>query len=170
MFSQGSHVATVTPENSELANFSWYQQLMDKFKECYTQAEEDKDSITKCSEAEAFDKEFTRFRRDLLKHIICEPAYAIMSPDHLETAVQYFDRVVMNNVPNGKRERGLCVVDAFKTFADPSAADYERKVVMARQVGWCAELFQAFGLMIDDIQDSSTVRSSGAVSHAGICK
>ena len=59
------------------------------------------------------------------------------------------------NVPFGKKNRGMAVVETFLQLVnDPSDED----LVPVRVVGWCIEWLQAFFLVADDVMDHSVTR------------
>ncbi|XP_072748540.1 uncharacterized protein Ndufv3 [Anoplolepis gracilipes] len=66
-------------------------------------------------------------------------------------------KVLQYNVPGGKKNRGLTLVYAYKLIA-PSDQLTEDNIRLARILAWCVELFQAFMLLIDDIEDRSLYR------------
>lgn len=78
---------------------------------------------------------------------------------HLEIpdATKWMAKVLQYNVPNGKKNRGLAVVYAYRKLAAPEDLT-ENNLRKARILGWCAELFQAHFLVEDDIMDHSTTR------------
>lgn len=61
------------------------------------------------------------------------------------------------NVPHGKLNRGMAVVDvvrAMNTSGEPTAEEIHD----ARVLGWCIEFLQAYFLVADDIMDNSITR------------
>lgn len=70
-------------------------------------------------------------------------------------AAQWFRDVLEYNVPHGKKNRGMFVVMAYKFLVkDP----HDDELKMARILGWCIELLQAFFLVADDVMDDSYTR------------
>ncbi|KAI8871155.1 farnesyl pyrophosphate synthase [Ramicandelaber brevisporus] len=65
--------------------------------------------------------------------------------------------VLEYNVPHGKMNRGLSVIDAFRVLSGKSELD-EKEYFRAATLGWCIELLQAMFLVSDDIMDSSLTR------------
>ncbi|KAF8645905.1 hypothetical protein AX16_007491 [Volvariella volvacea WC 439] len=67
----------------------------------------------------------------------------------------YFNNLEYN-VPGGKLNRGMSVVDTVEILKGRALTDdeYHRSAVL----GWCIELLQAFFLVSDDIMDSSITR------------
>ncbi|XP_048507878.1 farnesyl pyrophosphate synthase isoform X1 [Athalia rosae] len=72
-------------------------------------------------------------------------------------ATKWIAKVLQYNVPNGKKNRGLALVYAFQKLAPPEKLN-EDNIRLARILGWCVELYQAFFLVEDDIMDGSTNR------------
>eukprot|EP00126_Sphaerothecum_destruens_P004662 Sdes_comp18307_c0_seq1m8017 len=71
-------------------------------------------------------------------------------------AVEWFRRSLDASVPGGKMNRGLSVLDTFKTLKNQELTVEEEKKAMV--LGWCVEWLQAFFLIADDIMDSSITR------------
>ena len=64
-------------------------------------------------------------------------------------------RLMDYNVPKGKLNRGLTVIEAARAIKGSlDADDYRRAAVL----GWCVEWLQAFFLIADDIMDASETR------------
>ncbi|KNC46661.1 farnesyl diphosphate synthase [Thecamonas trahens ATCC 50062] len=69
---------------------------------------------------------------------------------------EYLDYMAQYNVPGGKLNRGMAVVD---TVAGVKGAPLERaEYFKAAALGWCVEFMQAFLLVADDIMDNSLTR------------
>ncbi|CAL7940886.1 unnamed protein product [Xylocopa violacea] len=66
-------------------------------------------------------------------------------------------KVLQYNVPGGSAKRALSVVYTYKTLY-PYDELPEEDLYLARILGWCTELLQAFFLVTDDIQDQSKMR------------
>jgi farnesyl diphosphate synthase len=69
----------------------------------------------------------------------------------------YIDRSVAYNVPHGKLNRGLAVLECYRAFCgggEVPAGD----ALLANVLGWCVEWLQAFFLVADDIMDGSVTR------------
>ncbi|KAL4225699.1 hypothetical protein ACF0H5_016388 [Mactra antiquata] len=70
-------------------------------------------------------------------------------------ACKWFKEVLEYNVPHGKKNRGMFVTMAYKFLvSDPKYED----IRLARILGWCIELLQAFFLIADDVMDDSYTR------------
>lgn len=72
-------------------------------------------------------------------------------------ATKWMAKVLQYNVPGGKKNRGLAVVYSYKKLVQPDQLT-EENLRLARILGWCSELNQAFLLLEDDIMDHSRVR------------
>ncbi|XP_049818692.1 farnesyl pyrophosphate synthase isoform X2 [Aethina tumida] len=68
-----------------------------------------------------------------------------------------FAKVLQYNVPNGKKNRGLSVVAAYKILEQNENLTPEN-VRLANLLGWCVEMLQAFLLVMDDVMDQSETR------------
>ena len=64
----------------------------------------------------------------------------------------------MNNAADGKKIRGLAVVDCYRTLAAERGGVTDIGLLEAQIVGWCIELLQAYFLIHDDIMDGSITR------------
>ena len=79
--------------------------------------------------------------------------------DQVTIAVAWIKRMIEYNVPHGKLNRGLAVVDgvrALKAAKGEEVSEDEMKRAMV--VGWCIEFLQAYFLVADDIMDESVTR------------
>ncbi|KAK2460024.1 hypothetical protein APHAL10511_007947 [Amanita phalloides] len=75
-----------------------------------------------------------------------------------DSALEWYRKNLDYNVPWGKLNRGMAVVDTVEILKGRSLTDDE--YLMAAVLGWCVELLQAFFLVSDDIMDSSITRRS----------
>ncbi len=71
-------------------------------------------------------------------------------------AVDWIDKMVEYNVPHGKLNRGLAVVDGMRALNPDGVSDDQMHRAMV--VGWCIEWLQAAFLVWDDIMDESVTR------------
>lgn len=99
------------------------------------------------SQFEKFDAMFTVLNDELTKQGLKDPEIA--------DAMAWFKRVNAYNVPFGKKNRGMAVVDTYLHLVN-SPSDEE--LVPVRVVGWCIEWLQAFFLVADDVMDHSLTR------------
>eukprot|EP00793_Prasinoderma_coloniale_P005715 PRCOL_00004189-RA len=71
-------------------------------------------------------------------------------------AVKWVREMVEYNVPGGKLNRGLAVVEGFRQLR--RGVLKESELFRACALGWCIEWLQAFFLVADDIMDASITR------------
>lgn len=71
--------------------------------------------------------------------------------------LKWMAKVLQYNVPAGKKSRALTLVYAYRMLVSPDQLT-EENVRLARILGWCTELFHAFLLILDDIEDRSETR------------
>ncbi|KAL8461718.1 hypothetical protein ACS0TY_032181 [Phlomoides rotata] len=70
---------------------------------------------------------------------------------------QWVERMLDYNVPGGKLNRGLSVIDSYKLLKEGKDLT-ENEVFLASALGWCIEWLQAYFLVQDDIMDNSQTR------------
>lgn len=100
-----------------------------------------------------FKEHFALFNDILLKEI------GNLYPDLPKTSLDHLKKVMEYNVPHGKLNRGLMVIEAFSQFRSSDAAKISKEELMkASCLGWCIEWLQAFFLVADDVMDSSLIR------------
>ncbi|KAI8976330.1 farnesyl-diphosphate synthase [Trametes punicea] len=73
-----------------------------------------------------------------------------------QDAIDWFRRNLDYNVPGGKLNRGISVVDSVEILKGRPLSDDE--YFKAAILGWCIELLQAFFLVSDDMMDQSVTR------------
>ncbi|KAI3616694.1 farnesyl pyrophosphate synthetase [Moniliophthora roreri] len=73
-----------------------------------------------------------------------------------QDAVEWYSRSLDYNVPGGKLNRGMSVVDTAEILKGRPLNDDE--YLQAAVLGWGVELLQAFFLVSDDLMDSSVTR------------
>ncbi|WOO82492.1 Farnesyl pyrophosphate synthase [Vanrija pseudolonga] len=73
-----------------------------------------------------------------------------------EEAVAWYKANLYHNVPGGKLNRGLSVVDTLEILKGKALTDDE--YFNAALLGWCVELLQGFFLVSDDLMDASITR------------
>ncbi|KAI0920000.1 hypothetical protein AcV5_001929 [Taiwanofungus camphoratus] len=71
-------------------------------------------------------------------------------------AIEWYRRNLDYNVPGGKLNRGLSVVDTVEILKGRTLEDDE--YFKAAILGWCVEFLQAFFLVSDDMMDQSVTR------------
>ncbi|XP_058826673.1 farnesyl pyrophosphate synthase [Topomyia yanbarensis] len=74
-----------------------------------------------------------------------------------KVAAKWFARSLQYNVPQGKKNRGLAAVLAYRMLAKPEELTPEN-IRRAHYLGWCIEMFQSFFLLCDDVMDGSITR------------
>ena len=80
-------------------------------------------------------------------------------PKPLMSTMNWMKRCFEYNVPKGKHNRGLLVVDTVKQLAEKQNKTLtESELESARILGWTVELLQAYLLVVDDIMDQSITR------------
>ncbi|THH28348.1 hypothetical protein EUX98_g5847 [Antrodiella citrinella] len=102
----------------------------------------------KAQKRQKFEHVFTVIRDELIAHHIGEGMP--------KEASEWYKQSLEYNVPGGKLNRGLSVVDTVEIFKGRALTDDE--YLKAAILGWCVELLQAFFLVSDDIMDSSVTR------------
>ncbi|RDX45501.1 farnesyl-diphosphate synthase [Polyporus arcularius HHB13444] len=73
-----------------------------------------------------------------------------------EDAISWYKRNLDYNVPGGKLNRGISVVDSVEILKGRKLSDDE--YFKSALLGWCIELLQAFFLVSDDMMDQSVTR------------
>jgi farnesyl diphosphate synthase len=74
-----------------------------------------------------------------------------------DAAPKWFAKSLQYNCPNGKKNRGLALVLAYKMLM-PNGQITEENLQLAQILGWCVEMLQSVFLMADDIMDGSQTR------------
>ncbi|RWS09356.1 farnesyl pyrophosphate synthase-like protein [Dinothrombium tinctorium] len=77
--------------------------------------------------------------------------------DNLDEISDWWNKVLTYNVPHGKRNRGLALVLSYRLLV-PREKQTANALEVARILGWCVELMQAYFLILDDIMDQSITR------------
>ncbi|KAI7870596.1 farnesyl pyrophosphate synthase [Spinellus fusiger] len=103
--------------------------------------------LTTAEKREEFLKVYEVFRDDILEFL----AKYNMPKDAYEWTRKSFDY----NVPGGKLNRGLSVVDTIRIIKEDATED---DIFKASLLGWMTEALQAVFLVIDDITDNSITR------------
>ncbi|KAH9896136.1 farnesyl-diphosphate synthase [Cubamyces lactineus] len=100
------------------------------------------------SKRQRFESVYTILRDELLAYLRQER----MPQD----AISWYQRNLDYNVPGGKLNRGMSVVDSVEILKGRPLDDSE--YFKAALLGWCIELLQAFFLVSDDMMDQSVTR------------
>ncbi|XP_019176990.1 PREDICTED: farnesyl pyrophosphate synthase 1-like isoform X1 [Ipomoea nil] len=88
----------------------------------------------------------------LKSELLNDPAIQL-TPD----SRQWVQRMLEYNVPGGKLNRGLSVIDSYKLLKEGKEIA-ENEIFLASVLGWCIEWLQAYFLILDDIMDNSQTR------------
>ncbi|XP_019426298.1 PREDICTED: farnesyl pyrophosphate synthase 2 isoform X2 [Lupinus angustifolius] len=88
----------------------------------------------------------------LKSELLQDPAFEFSTDSR-----QWVERMVDYNVPGGKLNRGLSVIDSYKLLKDAQELNDE-EIFLASALGWCIEWLQAYFLVLDDIMDNSHTR------------
>uniref|UniRef100_A0A0E0KW59 Farnesyl pyrophosphate synthase n=1 Tax=Oryza punctata TaxID=4537 RepID=A0A0E0KW59_ORYPU len=97
---------------------------------------------------ERFMQAYGRLRDDLVGNDSCELT---------DEARRWLAQMIDYNVPGGKLNRGLSVIDSYLLLKQGSEVT-EDDFFLACVLGWCVEWFQACALLLDDIMDDSHTR------------
>ncbi|PAN40517.1 hypothetical protein PAHAL_7G321500 [Panicum hallii] len=97
---------------------------------------------------ERFVRAYDRLRDELLADDSCELT---------DEARRWVEQMIDYNVPGGKLNRGLSVIDSYLLLKQGSEIT-EDEFFLACVLGWCVEWFQACALLLDDIMDGSHTR------------
>ncbi|XVF75148.1 hypothetical protein PTKIN_Ptkin13bG0164100 [Pterospermum kingtungense] len=96
----------------------------------------------------AFLKVYSQLKSELLQ----DPAF-----EFTDDSRQWVDRMLDYNVPGGKLNRGLSVIDSYRLLKEGRELT-EDEIFLATALGWCIEWLQAYFLVLDDIMDNSHTR------------
>jgi farnesyl diphosphate synthase len=107
-------------------------------------------ALSKAEKRQRFEDAFVVIREELLEHFAGQGMPA--------EGIEWYKRNLDYNVPGGKLNRGLSVVDSFEILRDGQITEDEW--FKAAVLGWCVELLQAYFLVVDDIMDQSHTRRS----------
>ncbi|XP_049345573.1 farnesyl pyrophosphate synthase-like [Solanum verrucosum] len=91
--------------------------------------------------------------------------YSVLKSDLLEDPAfeftddsrQWVEKMLDYNVPGGKLNRGLSVIDSLSLLNDGKELSPDQ-IFKASALGWCIEWLQAYFLVLDDIMDGSHTR------------
>ncbi|KAM2056369.1 hypothetical protein ACFX16_029183 [Malus domestica] len=88
----------------------------------------------------------------LKSELLNDPAF-----EFTDVSRQWVERMLDYNVPGGKLNRGLSVVDSLKLLKDGEDLT-DDEIFHSSALGWCIEWLQAYFLVLDDIMDGSHTR------------
>lgn len=97
-------------------------------------------------------KRFIQIYGHLKSELLSDPAF-----DFTDDSRAWVERVLDYNVPGGKLNRGISVVDSYKLLKEGNEISDE-DFFLASTLGWCIEWLQAYFLVLDDIMDGSHTR------------
>ncbi|XXG63116.1 hypothetical protein AAC387_Pa05g1375 [Persea americana] len=95
-----------------------------------------------------FEQVYNRLKSELLE----DPAF-----DFTDDSRQWIERMLDHNVPGGKLNRGLSVIDSYRLLRQGMGISTD-EVFLGCVLGWCIEWLQAYFLVLDDIMDGSLTR------------
>ncbi|CAH0401274.1 unnamed protein product [Chilo suppressalis] len=79
-------------------------------------------------------------------------------------ASKWLAKLLQYNVPNGKKNRGLATVLAYKMLEKPENLTPEN-VHLANIMGWCTEMFHTHEWLLNDILDGAETRRGAPCWH-----
>nr|AEY77151.1 farnesyl diphosphate synthase [Eleutherococcus senticosus] len=88
----------------------------------------------------------------LKSELLNDPAF-----EFTDDSRQWFEQMLDYNVPGGKLNRGLSVIDSYKLLKEGKELS-DDETFLSSALGWCIEWLQAYFLVLDDIMDSSHTR------------
>ncbi|GAB4822318.1 hypothetical protein N2152v2_009364 [Parachlorella kessleri] len=105
------------------------------------------------TEADQSKKDFLKVFEQLRDEIVNDDLLG----EQPEFAKKWMEEMLNYNVPHGKLNRGMAVLDVYRSLKKGQDLK-EEEVFRANTLGWCIELLQAFFLVADDIMDNSVTR------------
>nr|AIS86112.1 farnesyl pyrophosphate synthase [Siraitia grosvenorii] len=99
-----------------------------------------------------FRSKFLEVYSVLKSELLNDPAF-----EFTDDSRQWVERMLDYNVPGGKLNRGLSVIDSYKLLKQGEKLS-DDEVFLASALGWCIEWLQAYFLVLDDIMDNSVTR------------
>lgn len=94
---------------------------------------------------------FLKVYSTLKSELLHDPAF-----EFTDASRRWVERMLDYNVPGGKLNRGLSVIDSYKLLKGKDLTDDE--FFLSAALGWCIEWLQAYFLVLDDIMDGSHTR------------
>lgn len=88
----------------------------------------------------------------LKSELLDDPAF-----EFTDNSRQWVERMLDYNVPGGKLNRGLSVIDSYNLLKEGKELS-DDEFFLACALGWCIEWLQAYFLVLDDIMDGSHTR------------
>nr|7BUW_A Chain A, FPS3 [Eucommia ulmoides]7BUW_B Chain B, FPS3 [Eucommia ulmoides] len=99
---------------------------------------------------------FVKVYSVLKKELLHDSAFGLTDDSR-----NWVERIMDYNVPGGKLNRGLSVVDSYKLLRELTGGKSELsddEIFLASVLGWSVEWIQAYFLVLDDIMDHSHTR------------
>ncbi|CAN4117840.1 unnamed protein product [Withania somnifera] len=96
--------------------------------------------------------EFMEVYNKLKSELLNDPAF-----EFTDDARQWVEEMLDYNVPGGKLNRGLSVIDSYILLKERRELTRE-EIFETSSLGWCVEWLQAYFLVLDDIMDGSHTR------------
>nr|AER12202.1 farnesyl pyrophosphate synthase [Hedychium coccineum] len=96
----------------------------------------------------AFLQIYVQLKEDLLR----DPAF-----DYTDESREWIEKMLDYNVPGGKLNRGISVIDSYKLLKQGNQLT-DTEFFLGGALGWCIEWLQAYFLVLDDIMDDSVTR------------
>ncbi|PON90320.1 Polyprenyl synthetase [Trema orientale] len=88
----------------------------------------------------------------LKSELLQDPAF-----EFTDRSRQWVERMTDYNVPRGKLNRGVSVIESYKLLKEGKELS-EEEIFLASALGWCIEWLQGYLLVLDDIEDNGIVR------------
>nr|APV45530.1 farnesyl diphosphate synthase [Hedera helix] len=88
----------------------------------------------------------------LKSELLNDPAF-----EFTDDSRQWVERMLDYNVPGGKLNRGLSVIDSYTLLKEGKELS-DDETFLSSALGWCIEWLQSYFLVLDDIMDSSHTR------------
>ncbi|KAK9734962.1 hypothetical protein RND81_04G174300 [Saponaria officinalis] len=95
---------------------------------------------------------FLQVYQVLKSELTTDPAF-----EWTDASRQWVHRMLDYNVPGGKLNRGLSVIDSYSLLKEGQELT-DDEIFLASALGWCIEWLQAYFLVLDDIMDNSHTR------------
>ncbi|EKM79467.1 hypothetical protein AGABI1DRAFT_114026 [Agaricus bisporus var. burnettii JB137-S8] len=103
------------------------------------------------------DKAARRQRFEQVYHRIADELLDELRKENIpDDAIQWYRKSLDYNVPGGKLNRGMAVVDTVEILKRRPLTEDE--YLKSAVLGWCVELLQSYFLVSDDIMDTSITR------------
>eukprot|EP00871_Galdieria_phlegrea_P005744 jgi/Galph1/657/GphlegSOOS_G5305.1 len=101
-------------------------------------------------------EQFLRVYEEIFKEELEDMEKSFKLPSFAKDHIQFCS---CYNIPHGKLQRGIAVVESYCAFTDMLLEQIpEENLLLACILGWCVECLQAFFLVVDDVMDGSKTR------------